>query len=188
MKPAWQMLLAEVEERSTGSSTPAAPLSAPGKTKEHGKLEGRKGRRKVKQARGGRGRSRQNPGGHGGGKRGAVGSAQAAPHGEAAAGMAGERLDQTVDAEGARPALPLPGSTTGRPACTSRHAVPSGGRQWPRHRGCLVGTWGHALENEEGSQGLASAFQAEESQAQGKVGGNMGRGAQTSRGQKPLWK
>lgn len=107
MKPAWQMLLAEVEERSTGSSTPAAPLSAPGKTKERGKLEGRKGRRKVKQARGGRGRSRQNPGGHGGGKRGAVGSAQAAPHGEAAEGTAGERLDQTVDAEGARPALPL---------------------------------------------------------------------------------
>lgn len=35
---------------------------------------------------------------------------------------------------------------------------------------------------------MASAFQAEEPHARGKVGGNVGRGAQTSRGQKPLRK
>ena len=81
------------------------------------------------------------------------------------------------------PSLAAP--LTGLPAAP---AVPSGGRQWPRHKGCLVGAWGQALENEEGCQGLASAFQAEESHAQGKVSGNVGHGAQTSVGQKPLWK
>lgn len=56
-------------------------------------------------------------------ERGAVASAQAAPHREAAKGTAGERLDRTVDADGARPALPLPGSATDRPACSSRRAI-----------------------------------------------------------------
>ena len=55
---------------------------------------------------------------------GAVESAQAAPHREAARGTAGERLERTVDADGARPALPLPGSATAWPACSSHRAVP----------------------------------------------------------------